>query len=121
MLSGICVVNYVGIRIDGSVGCRQYRDSGEAESLKRGYHTLSPDLRRHCGGGDAWRLATSAPVRVRRATAMPATAPSAALVARDLDSLFPVAILLMRDAGKGGMYLVLRSKKNYHTLSSDIY
>ena len=34
MLSGMCVISYVGIRTDGSVGCRQYRDSGEAESLK---------------------------------------------------------------------------------------
>jgi hypothetical protein len=34
ILSRLCVVSYVGIRIDGSVGCRQSRDSGKAESLK---------------------------------------------------------------------------------------
>ena len=36
MLSGICIVSYVGIHMDGSVGCRLSRDSGEAESLKGG-------------------------------------------------------------------------------------
>ena len=36
MLSGICAVSYVGIRIDGSVGCCQHRDFGEVESLKVG-------------------------------------------------------------------------------------